>query len=375
MTGPLRGTRVIEIASLAPGPFAATMLADLGAEVLRVDRPAAPADAPPAEPLGRGRRSVAVDLKHPRAAATILALAATADVLIEGFRPGVCERLGIGPDACLDRNPRLVYGRITGWGQTGPLASRAGHDINYLALSGALHPIGPADAPPVPPINYVADFGGGGMMLTVGILAALLERERSGQGQVVDASMVEGAGMLSALLYGLRQQGLWHTERGGNVLDGSAPFYRCYTCADGKYLAVGALEPQFYARLIDGLGITDAPAQFDVASWPRTTQRLADTFATRDRDAWAAHFADIDACVTPVLSPDEAPIHPHNTARASFTEIDGLRQPNVTPRLSRTPGAIDSPPPHAGQHTTEALRDWGFDDNEIDSLRSDGAVA
>ncbi|MCP2260739.1 alpha-methylacyl-CoA racemase [Streptoalloteichus tenebrarius] len=380
MPGPLRGLRVVEIASLAPAPFACTVLSDMGAEVLRVDRaahvPADPPAAPPPDPLARGRRSVAVDLKHPDGVAAVLRLVERADVLVEGFRPGVCERLGLGPDVCLARNPRLVYGRLSGYGQDGPLAPVAGHDITYLAISGALWPVGPADAPPVPPLNYVADFGGGGMVLVAGVLAALWERERSGRGQVVDAAMVEGSVLLTAMLHGFRAAGMWRDQREGNLLDGAAPFYRCYTCADGRYVAVGALEPQFYAALLAGLGLTgaDLPDRHDRAAWPALGDRLAAVFATRTRDEWAEVFAAHDACVAPVLSPAEAVDHPHLRARAAFVDVAGMPQPAPAPRLSRTPGEVAGPAPHPGQHTTSALLDWGFTPEEVDALRAAGAA-
>jgi alpha-methylacyl-CoA racemase len=389
----LAGLRVLEIASLAPAPFACTVLSDLGAEVLRIDRAVAtapPATAPdsaqvpaeqrlPADPLSRGRRSVAVDLKHPRGAEAVLRLAESADVLIEGFRPGVCERLGIGPDPCLARNPRLIYARMTGYGQDGPMAQRAGHDINYLALAGALEPLGPAAGPPLPPLNYVADFGGGGMLLVVGILAALWERERSGAGQVIDASMVDGSALITSILHTLRGAGLWDERRGRNLFDGSAPFYAAYECSDGRFIAVGALEPQFWAELLDGLGLPDAAElvqrQHDRDTWPEVQTRLAAIFKTRTRDEWAAHFADSDACVTPVLGPFEAHEHPHNAARGTFVEVDGQEpQPGPAPRFSRTPGRIASPSPVPGQHTDEALREWGLTAEEIALLRTDGAV-
>ncbi len=377
MTGPLAGVRVLEIASLAPAPFACTVLSDLGAEVLRVDRPgpvAAPDAPPPREPLGRGRRSVSLDLKESAAVDVLLRLVERADVLVEGFRPGVCERLGFGPDACLARNPRLVYGRLTGWGQDGPWAGRAGHDITYLAASGALEPIGPAGAPPVPPLNYVADFGGGGMVLVAGVLAALYERERSGRGQVVDAAMYEGAALLSALVYGLRAQGAWSDARGTNLLDGSAPFYSTYACQDGRYVAVGALEPQFYAALVDGLGLTDLPAQYDPSGWAELRAAFAAAFASRTRDQWAEVFAGTDACVAAVLSPAEAPEHPQALARGAFVDVGGLVQPGPVPRLSRTPPAVAGPPPHPGQHTEEALADWGVPVAEFGELRAAGAL-
>src|SRR5215470_2827109 len=376
--GPLAGLRVVEIASLAPAPFCCMVLADLGAEVLLVDRtvPSVSLASVPNNPLNRGRRSVAADLKHPRGAELVLRLAESADVLVEGFRPGVAERLGFGPDACLARNPRLVYGRMTGWGQEGPLADRAGHDIDYIAVAGALHPIGPPDRPPVPPVNYLADFGGGGMLLAVGILAALFERERSGRGQVVDAAMVDGAALLSALLHGLRAIGMWSDRREGNLLDGTLPFYTTYTTADGRYVAVGALEPQFYAELLAGLGLADAglPAQYDKAAWPALRDRFAAVFATRNRDEWVATFAGTDACVAPVLSLAEAPQHPYNTERGAFVEVGGVVQPAPAPRFDRTPAGTPTPPAKPGEHTDAALADWGFSPDDISELRRDGAL-
>ena len=332
---PLAGLSVVEFASLAPAPFACSVLADLGADVLRVDRVGGGGDG--AELFARGRRKLALDLKSPDAAETVLGLVGDADVLVEGFRPGVMERLGLGPEACLARNPRLVYARMTGWGQTGPLAARAGHDINYLALSGALEPLGPADGPPLPPLNYVADFGGGGMLLLVGILAALHERGSTGRGQVVDAAMTEGAALISGIVHGLAGQGLWERERGRNLFDGSAPFYAAYTCSDGRFIAVGAVEPQFYAELLRGLGLigqVDPAAQYDRESWPRTKEILAEAFAEQPRDAWAEQFAETDACVTPVLTPWEAHQHPHNKFRGTFIEVDGRIQPGPAPRFS-----------------------------------------
>ncbi|MGH3490387.1 MAG: CaiB/BaiF CoA transferase family protein, partial [Actinopolymorphaceae bacterium] len=376
--------RVLELASLAPGPFAAMMLSDLGAEVLRVDRAVAtepvsalPAAGLPNDPLARGRRSVAVDLKHPDGAATVLRMATVADVVIEGFRPGVCERLGIGPAPCLARNERLVYARVTGWGQDGPLAHTAGHDIDYLAVSGALDPIGPGDAPPVPPLNYLGDYAGGGMLAVVGILAALWERERSGRGQVVDAAMVDGAALLSTHLHGLRAAGAWPAPRGGNLLDGGAPFYRTYACADGRFVAVGALEPRFYAELLAGLGLdnNDLPEQYERGGWLVLHQRFAEVFATRTRDEWARRLGDSDACLAPVLDPGEAPAHPHLAFRRTFVEVGGLRQPGPAPRLSRTPGEVQGPGPRPGEHTVAALTDWGLTPAEVATLLESGAVA
>jgi alpha-methylacyl-CoA racemase len=320
---------------------------------------------------------VAVDLKHPRGAETVLRLVEVADVLIEGFRPGVCERLGIGPADCLARNPRLVYARVTGWGQDGPLAHTAGHDIDYLALAGALAPMGPADRPPLPPLNYVADFGGGGMLAVVGILAALWERERSGRGQIVDAAMVDGVALLTAHLRGLRAVGGWEGRRGENLLDGGAPFYRTYACADGRYVAVGSLEPTFYAALLRGLGLAEEelPDQYDRSGWPILHRRFAEIFATRTQQEWVERFEGTDACVVPVLDLDEAPHHPHLAARRTFVEVGGMRQPGVAPRLSRTPGEVAGPAPHAGEHTRAALLDWGFGPDEVADLLRAKAVA
>jgi len=371
--GPLAGLRVLEIASMAPGPFACTVLADLGAEVLRVDRAS---DVDPdtrgsRDPLARGRRSIAVDLKHPDGAALVRRLTAGADVLVEGFRPGVAERLGIGPEDCRAVNPALVYGRMTGWGQSGPLAPRAGHDITYLAVSGALGLIGPPGRPPVPPVNLVGDFGGGGMLLALGILAALYERERSGLGQVVDAAMVDGAALLTTALHGLRATGDWQGDRGENLLDGGAPFYTTYETADGGHMAVGPIEERFYAQLLTGLGLSDdpdLPAQYDRERWPELRQRLAAAFKERTRDEWTALFEPTDACVAPVLSPWEAHLHPHNAARSVFTETAGVRQPAPAPRFDRTPGAIQGPPPLVGQDTRTALAHWGVDAPETDRL-------
>jgi alpha-methylacyl-CoA racemase len=353
--GPLAGLRVLEFASLAPAPFACTLLADLGADVLRIANPAdrgPTAAAHPGDPLDRGRSIVALDLKQPADAAAALDLALRADVLVEGFRPGVMERLGLGPARCLEANPRLVYARMTGWGQDGPLAPRAGHDINYLALSGALEPLGPPGAPPSPPLNYVADFGGGGMLLAVGVLAALVERERSGRGQVVDAAMTDGAALISGIVHGLAARGLWRRERGDNLFDGSAPFYGSYTCADGRFVAVGAVEPHFYAQLLAALGLDgelDPARQLDTAAWPDTRARLAEVFATKPRDEWAALFAASDACVTPVLTPWEAAGHPHNAARGTFTHVGGHLQPAPAPRFSRTPAADPPLPPRGAE--------------------------
>ncbi len=377
--GPLDGVRVIEIASLAPAPFGCMILCDLGADVLRVERPSdCGADVPaPADPLARGRRSIGLNLKEPEGTGLLLRLAESADVLVEGFRPGVAERLGFGPDACAARNPALIYARMTGWGQDGPLAPTAGHDIDYIAVSGALHPIGRAGERPVPPLNLVGDFGGGGMLLAVGILAALVERGRSGRGQVVDAAMVDGSALLTSFIHGLRARGAWRDERGVNLLDGGAPFYDTYETADGRHVAVGALEPRFYAELIRGLGLDGAslPAQHDVAGWPALRERFAAAFATRARDEWADVFAGTDACVAPVLSPAEAPGHPHNAARRVFADVGGVRQPAPAPRFGRTPAAEPKPPRRPGEDTDAVLSELGLTAGQIAGLRDRGVIA
>lgn len=380
MTGPLAGIRVVELAAIGPAPFGVMLLADLGADVVRVDRVAAARGRAGAEVsmrgLSRNRRSVAIDLKHARGAEVLLRLVDDADVLVEGFRPGVAERLGIGPGPCQERNPRLVYARMTGWGQDGPLAPRAGHDLTYAAVAGALHPIGPAAQPPPPPLNFVADFGGGGTYLALGVLAALLERERSGRGQVVDAAMVDGVASLTGFFHGLLELGAWTTHREANLLDGAAPFYTTYATADGGFVAVGALEPPFYAQLLERLGLDpDDWPQHDRARWPRQRQRLAAVFAARTRAEWEQVFAGSDACVAPVLALDEAPRHPHLVARGTFVDVDASLQPAPAPRLSRTPGSVRSAPPRPGEHTAEVLAACGYAADEIGALAAAGAVA
>jgi alpha-methylacyl-CoA racemase len=363
MPGPLVGLRVIELAGIGPGPHAAMLLADLGADVVRVERPSGgPRFAPSAEDqMLRGRRSVVCDLKHPSGRETLLRLVERADVLIEGLRPGVTERLGVGPADCHARNPRLVYARMTGWGQEGPLADRAGHDINYIALSGVLHAIGNAGGKPVPPLNLVADFGGGSMFLVVGVLAALWERERSGAGQVVDAAMVDGVSVLAQMFWSLRACGLWREARGSNLLDSGVPFYDTYACSDGRYVAVGALEPQFYAALLEGLGLTEAdlPEQLDPAGWPVLRQRFTAVFASRSRDEWVSVFEGTDACVAPVLSFAEVPAHPHIAARGTIINLGGVSQAAPAPRFSRTRPDRPTLPPKPGADTAEVLADWG----------------
>jgi len=374
VSGPLSGIRVVELAGLGPAPYACMLLADLGAEVLRVDRPVAGFGVPAHDVTGRGRRSIAVDLKNPAAAEVVLRLVEAADVLVEGLRPGVAERLGVGPDACLERNPRLVYARMTGWGQDGPLAPRVGHDINYAAITGALGAIGEPGRKPVPPLNLVADFGGGSMFLLTGILAALLERGTSGRGQVVDAAMVDGVTSLLSMTYGFRAAGGWVDERGSNLLDGGAPFYDTYACSDGQYVAIGALEPQFWALVVQTLGLQDLPEQYDRAGWPELREQLTEVFASRTRDEWAELFEPLDACVSPVLSLGEAAAHPHLAAREAVVDIDGVPQPAPAPRFSRTPGEIGPPARRAGADTREALQGWGFSAAEVEALEGVAAV-
>jgi alpha-methylacyl-CoA racemase len=361
-TGPLAGLKVVELAGIGPGPHAAMTLADLGASVVRVDRPSGGLHlgrpgAP--DPTLRGRRRVAANLKDPAGRETVLRLVERADVLLEGYRPGVTERLGVGPADCHARNPRLVYGRMTGWGQDGPLATRAGHDINYISLTGVLHAIGRAGERPVPPLNLVGDFGGGSMLLVVGVLAALWEAQRSGKGQVVDAAMVDGASLLVQMMWGLRGQGRWSDRREENMLDGHAPFYDTYTCADGRHVAVGALEPQFYAALLAGLGLDgeDLPDQNDRTGWPALRARFTEVFASRSRDEWAEAFAGTDACVTPVLSFGEVPAHPHLAARGTIVERDGVPQAAPAPRFSRTPPEVPDAPSEP-EPVEQVLADW-----------------
>ncbi|MFC7728953.1 CaiB/BaiF CoA transferase family protein [Actinomadura keratinilytica] len=361
--GPLSGVRVVELAGIGPGPFAAMLLADLGADVVRVDRASSAArgtDPVPADFLGRGKRSIAVDLKNERGREVVLRLVERSDVLIEGFRPGVTERLGIGPDACLARNPALVYGRMTGWGQEGPLARSAGHDIGYIAVTGALHAIGRAGGPPQVPMNLLGDFAGGSMYLVVGVLSALLEARASGRGQVVDAAIVDGTAHLSTFIHSFLAGGMWRDERGVNLLDTGAPWYDVYETADGKHVAVGALEPQFYAEFLRRLGLADAglPDRGDPANWPELRERFAAAFKSRTRDEWAEIFLPGDGCVAPVLSLREAAEHPYNTAREVFVERGGHRQPAPAPRFSRTAPEIGGPPPPPAPTPAPCWPNW-----------------
>ncbi len=380
MSGPLEGIRIIELAGLGPAPFAGMMLSDAGADIIRIDR-SDRAHYPPRQEahvdlMNRGRRSVAVDLKHPDGVALVLRLVEGADGLMEGFRPGVAERLGLGPDECLARNPRLAYGRMTGYGQDGPMAQAAGHDIDYIALSGALEAIGRAGDRPVPPLNLVGDFGGGGMLLAYGMLAAILGARTTGKGQVIDAAMVDGAAALMTMTYTLRSAGIWQDARGTNLLDTGAHFYEVYETSDGGFIGVGAIEPQFYAELMQllGLGDEDLSTQMDRTTWPAMKERFTAIFAGRTRAEWEEVFAGSDACVAPVLSATEAPDHPHNRARGTFTEVAGVVQPAPAPRFLSTPGEIRRPPPNPGQHGDEALVDWGLSTDEVAGLRESGSI-
>ena len=379
-TGPLSGYRIIEIAGIGPGPFAAMMLADMGAEVIRVERAQSvrgPApDTAHWDVLLRGRKNIAIDLKNPQGVEALLQLVEKADALIEGFRPGVMERLGIGPDVCAKRNPKLVFGRMTGWGQDGPLALAAGHDINYISIGGALGAMGYADRPPAPPLNLVGDFGGGAMYLLAGVLAALVERGMSGKGQVIDAAMTDGTASLLSPFYGMMAMGMWTKERMDNRLDGGAHYYGSYACADGKYISIGSIEPQFYALLLELCEIDDPEfaKQNDKQHWASLRGKLEALFITQPRDHWCALLEGTDVCFAPVLDLQEAPTHPHNAARQSFVEIDGVTQPAPAPRFSRTPSSVQAAAAIAGEHSEAILNDWGFNSSEISALKQGGAI-
>lgn len=380
--GPLHGLRIIEIAGIGPGPFAAMMLADMGADVIRVDRASNalggdPA-APPVDVLNRGRRSIAIDLKSPDGVETLLRLADSADALIEGFRPGVAERGGYGPDVCLARNPKLVFGRMTGWGQEGPYALTAGHDINYIALAGVLDHLGRAGEKPTPPINLVGDFGGGGMLMAFGIVCGLLSAGRTGEGQVVDAAMVDGAAILMTMMWSFTHMGIWGPDRGTNMLDTGAHYYDTYETADGGFVSIGSIEPQFYSELLrlTGLEHDELPHQQDKAQWPAMKERVAAIFASKTRDEWCEIMEGTDVCFAPVLSMQEAARHPHNERRNTFIEVAGLTQPAPAPRFSATAAEVQRPPSHPGQHTDEILGDWlGAATSDIARLRAAGAIA
>jgi len=377
--GPLAGIKIIEFAGLGPAPFCAMMLSDLGAEIIRIDRKSSRPETittRPGNPVDRGRRSLAVDLKRPEGIALVLKLIAQADALLEGFRPGVMERLGLGPDVCLAQNRRLVYGRMTGWGQTGPLAQAAGHDINYIALTGALHAMGRAGEPPAPPLNLVGDYGGGGMLLAVGVLAALLETRTSGKGQIIDAAMTDGSATLMTLFYGMKAAGLWSSQRSANLLDGAAHFYDTYACSDGRFIAIGAIEPQFYALLLELCNIEDPDfsRQMNPASWPQLKDKLTTLFKTRSRQQWCELMEGTDVCFAPVLDMEEAPQHPHNKARETFITRDGVVQPAPAPRFSRTVSEVQHSPARPGEHSKQILLDWGFNADELRDLEAAAAI-
>jgi len=382
MAGPLTGYRIIEIAGIGPGPFAAMLLADMGAEVIRVERAQSvrgPApDTPHFDVMLRGRRNIAIDLKHPDGVATLLDLVAGADALVEGFRPGVMERLGIGPDVCLARNPKLVFGRMTGWGQEGMYAQAAGHDINYISLAGALAHFGRAGEAPVPPLNMVGDFGGGGMFLAYGVVCALLEAQRSGQGQVVDTAMVDGAAVLMSMFWAFKSAGIFdENNRGTNLLDTGAHFYDVFECADGTYISLGSIEPQFYAELMRLTGLAGDPEfakQMDQSQWPHLKQRLGEVMKTKTRAGWCELMEGTDVCFAPVLTMSEAAQHPHNVERKTFIEVGGVTQPAPAPRFSRTTPEVKSTPAHPGQHSREILADWGIAADRIDALLDSKAV-
>jgi alpha-methylacyl-CoA racemase len=379
-SGPLQGLKIIEMAGIGPGPFAAMMLSDMGAEVIRVEAKSS------AVPIGfshprfdittRGRRSITIDLKNPGGTELVLKLIAQADALLEGFRPGVMERLGLGPDVCLKRNPKLVFGRMTGWGQTGPLAKAAGHDLNYIAITGVLNAIGRANEPPPVPLNMIGDYGGGGMLLAFGVVCAVLEAQRAGKGQVVDAAMTDGTALLSSIIVGMKAGGLWSNQRASNLLDGGTHFYDCYTCADGKFVAFGALEPHFFKLFCEKVGLTDIDLNQHLSpkQWAALKPRIAELFRSKTRDEWCALLEGTDCCFAPVLDWEEAPQHAHNKARETYIEVDGVVQPAPAPRFSRTPGQVQRPPAARGEHTDAVLTDFGFGADAIDALRVAGVV-
>lgn len=374
--GPLKGMRILEMAGIGPGPFCAMMLSDMGAEVIRIDRLDQKGSGHRANVLNRGRRSIALDLKNPAAVETVLRLVDQADALIEGFRPGVMERLGLGPDVCLSRNPGLVFGRMTGWGQSGPLSQAAGHDINYISIAGALGAMGYSDRPPAPPLNLVGDFGGGAMYLLTGLLAALLERNSSGKGQIIDAAMTDGTASLLSPFYGLMAMNMWTTNRESNKLDGGAHYYGSYECSDGKYISIGSIEPKFYALLLSKCGITDDEflAQQDQQSWPSLREKLIQLFKTETREHWSDLMEGSDVCFAPILDLSEAPKHPHNKARDTYVDFDGVIQPAPAPRFSRTQSEIQSSAAMVGEHTEQILTDWGYSESEIAQLKTSKAI-
>lgn len=375
--GPLAGYKVIEMVGLGPGPFCAMMLADMGADVIRVDKIGGNfLMSRPKDVLGRGRPSLSVNLKDPQGVETVLKLVEQADALIEGFRPGVMERLGLGPDDCQARNSKLVYGRMTGWGQEGPMAQAAGHDINYIALAGALHAIGRKGEKPVPPLNLVGDFGGGGMFLAYGVVCALLEAQKSAKGQVVDAAMVDGTATLTGMFFSMQQTGMWNDERGTNMLDTGSHYYETYETSDGKWVSIGSMEPQFYAELVEKTGVDPElfKPQVDPSSWDACKAELTRVFKTKTRDEWCEIMEGSDVCFAPVLSLSEAPDHPHMKARSTFIEVDGINQPAPAPRFSRTPGEVRHGTHKPGADSVQVLVDWGFGKDEVDQLQADGVI-
>lgn len=386
--GPLQGYKIIEVAGIGPAPFTAMMLSDMGADVIRVDRASSVrsdrTDEPVAELFNRGRRSIGIDLKSPEGVELLLRLVDGADALIEGFRPGVAERLGFGPEVCQESNPKLVYGRMTGWGQDGPYAPLAGHDINYIALAGVLDHLGRAGDKPTPPINLVGDFGGGGMLLAFGVVCGLLDAQKTGRGQIVDAAMVDGSALLMTMMWAFKNMGMWSNERGTNLLDTAAHFYDTYECADGKFVSVGAIEPQFYAELLQHVDLQgvygeqgeELPHQMDNSRWPEMKEHLTTIFKQKTRDEWNEVLEGTDACYAPVLSMDEAALHPHNQHRETFTEVGGIVQPAPAPRFNKTPGEIQRPPARPGQHTNEVLADWlNLGEADLAQLREANAIA
>ena len=378
--GPLSGIKIVEMAGIGPGPMCAMLLSDMGAEVLRIDRMQDAglgiARDPRFDLMNRGRRNVAIDVKSAAGRDTVLKLTEQADAIIEGFRPGVMERLGLGPDVCLARNPALVYGRMTGWGQEGTISHAAGHDINYIALTGALNSVGQNGGPPVVPLNLFGDFGGGALYLAFGVACGIIEARQSGQGQVVDAAMTDGCASLMTMFYGMMASGSWTDARGSNAVDGGSHFYTVYETKDGKYVSIGSIEAKFYAELLEKTGLTnsDLPAQFEQSEWPAMKQRFTEVFKTKTRDEWTEIMEGSDVCFAPVLNLSEAPSHPHNIARQTFVSVDGVTQPAPAPRFSRTVPEIQRPPARRGQHTDEALADWGFGAQELSDLRSEGAI-
>ena len=375
--GPLKGLKIIEMAGIGPGPFCGMVLADLGAEIIRVDRASAIGTGSKQEPSNRGKKSIAVDLKAKEGVEVVLKLVEMADAIFEGFRPGVMERLGIGPEVCLARNDRIVFGRMTGWGQEGPLANAAGHDINYISLSGALAAIGRPGSPPVPPLNLIGDFGGGGMLLALGLVAALLESKESKKGQVVDAAMTDGSALLMTMIYSMQSSGMWKTTMGSNLLDGGSHFYDTYECKDGKFISIGSIEPQFYALLCQIAELDEKvfSKQMSRDLWPEQKEEIKKIFLNKTRDEWCELMEGTDVCFAPVLDMSEAPHHPHNKERKTFIDLEGVTQPAPAPRFSRTEPEVVSSPSIVGEHTSEVLSSIGLSEEDIGSLKSSGAVA